>query len=313
MSSPEAPLSPILRALQSALGRSSERRRSKADRRADAFWAEGQLPIDGLAVTVNQLGPLANPLPPAQSRALLAASTPARHGQRDKIVLDKRVRDTGELRADSLALHWAAGVREAMQAEAALAWVELRSADARALARLSARRGEAWTADLIDAWTQPAHHRRGSSWHVDEWPAAASSGARPPWPQPLRPFLEAGIDAGQPVHEPGTRLRALCDLAAALSLDSSGAGALEPLIRHVLAHPLHYPLKQLRPLAQALPADGSSAVKTCAMRCSPPCARHSKHPSAVPTTTRWKAPNGSAAAPIATPSSGGLDLSRRKP
>jgi hypothetical protein len=75
-------------------------------------------------------------------------------------------------------------------------WVELRSADARALARLCSRRGEVWAAGLIDAWTQPAHHWRRPSWHVDEWSAAASGEARPPWPQPLRPFLEAGIDAG---------------------------------------------------------------------------------------------------------------------
>jgi hypothetical protein len=655
VSSTEAPLSPILCALQSALGQPSERLRSKAERREDAFWAEGHLPIDGLTVSLGQLGPLANPLPPATARALLSASAPARHGQREKTLLDKRVRDTGELRADSLALHWAVGVRGAMQAEAASAlglpqiearlhnllvygpgqlfkphqdtekhpgmvgtlvlvwpsphiggelvmrhgseqahfasqhlnaktirwcafyadcrhevqpvddgwrvvltfdlvlpareaaprvpappalleamrqhflpstgptlrpwvflldheyterglhwpllkgvdrlrvaalraaaeslsltvhlalaevheqwtasvdggghrygrrnrderadpepdeliergivldhwidaddrplqreelpvgeadtasfsdtdesflvnqayegymgnygetldywyrraalviqttvaeeagrfvtdfdaaladalvlarqgrgdelgsrlhaaskavgtqrqqrgralfgtysklaaalldaeqarclmegfdWVELRSADARALARLCSRRGEAWAAGLIDAWTKPAHHWRRPSWHVDEWSVAASGEARPPWPQPLRPFLEAGIDAGlspalidrllSRCHEAlvaadaslarltpasrstslAPRLRALCDFAAALRLDSSGAGALDPLTRHVLAHPLHYPLKGLRPLAQALPADSSTAVQT---------------------------------------------------
>ncbi len=170
------------------------------------------------------------------------------------------------------------------------AWVELRSADARALARLSARRGEDWTADLIDAWTRPPDLWRRPSWHLDQSSEADSGEARPPWPRPLQPFLEAGLAAGlspalidrllSRCHEAlmaadaslarltpadrsaslATRLQAMCDLAAALRLHSGSADALDPLIRHVLAHPLHYPLKRLRPVVQALPADGPTAV-----------------------------------------------------
>ncbi len=79
------------------------------------------MPVDALTVSVKNLGPLASPLPPATAQALHAASTPARHGRRDQTLLDKRVRDTGELRADTLALRWADGVRDALQGEVASA------------------------------------------------------------------------------------------------------------------------------------------------------------------------------------------------
>jgi hypothetical protein len=119
VSATEAPLSPILRALERALGRSSRRPRSKADKSADTFCAEGHLPVDALTVSVKDLGSLASPLPPATAQALHATSTPARHGLRDKTLLDKRVRDTGELCADTLALRWADGVCDALQGEVA--------------------------------------------------------------------------------------------------------------------------------------------------------------------------------------------------
>jgi hypothetical protein len=97
-------LSSILLALEQALGRSAKRPKNKADRSADTFCAEGHLQEDALTVSVEDLGLLASPLPPATAQALHAASTPARHGQRDKTVLDKRVRDAGELHADALAV-----------------------------------------------------------------------------------------------------------------------------------------------------------------------------------------------------------------
>lgn len=121
MTSTQAPLSPILHALQGAHGQSSGRSKGKTNRHADAFCAQGHLPVDALTVSVHQLGSLASPLPPATAQALYAASTPARHGQRDKTLLDKRVRDTGELPADSVSLHWADGVRDALQVELASA------------------------------------------------------------------------------------------------------------------------------------------------------------------------------------------------
>lgn len=169
-------------------------------------------------------------------------------------------------------------------------WVELQSADARALARLSARRGEAWTADLIDAWTQATDHWRRPDWHVDDSSGAHGGGARPPWPRLLQSFLEAGFGAGlshalidrllSRCHQAlvaadasleqltparrgaslAARLQALCDLAAALRLSSDVSGAMVPMVRHVQAHPLVYPPRQLRPLVQALPADGPAAM-----------------------------------------------------
>jgi hypothetical protein len=117
----ESPLSPILQALERPPGRASKRPNSKAARTADSFCAEGRLPNDALTVSVNDLGVLASPLPPAAAQALHATSTPARHGRRDKTLLDKRVRDTGELHADTLALRWAEGAFDALQAQVASA------------------------------------------------------------------------------------------------------------------------------------------------------------------------------------------------
>lgn len=170
-------------------------------------------------------------------------------------------------------------------------WVDLQSADARALARLSAHRGEAWAVDLIDAWTQPADHWHRHRWRLDDPPEANGAAARPPWPRPLTRFLEAGLAAGlgralidrmlqrcqqalvaadtslarlSPATRAvslATRQQALCDLATALRLSSNVADSMDLLIRHVLAHPLLYPLRRLRPLVQALPADGPAAAQ----------------------------------------------------
>ncbi len=119
MSPTKALLSPILLALEGAVGRSSRRSRDKAAKSADTFCVEGRLPIDALTVSVKDHGLLSCPLPPAAAQALHTASAPARHGLRDKTMLDKRVRDTGELQAGTLDLRWAEGAREALQAEVA--------------------------------------------------------------------------------------------------------------------------------------------------------------------------------------------------
>ncbi len=52
------------------------------------------------------------------------------------------------------------------------------------------------------------------------------------------------------------RLLLLCR-EALVAADAS----LDRLMGHVRTHPLHYPLKRLRPLVQALPADGPAAVQ----------------------------------------------------
>jgi hypothetical protein len=51
------------------------------------------------------------------------------------------------------------------------------------------------------------------------------------------------------------RLQALCDLAAALRLSSNVAESVGLLVGQVLAHPLLYPLKSLRSLVMAMPAN----------------------------------------------------------
>jgi len=170
-------------------------------------------------------------------------------------------------------------------------WVDLRSADVRALARLSACRGEGWTADLIDVWTQPADHWHRLDWRLGGSPEAGSVAARPPWPQPLAPLLEAGQAAGlshalidrmlrrcqqalaaadtslsrltpaQRSASLASRLQALCDLATALRLASDVPDSTDFLVRHVLSHPVLYPLRRLRPLVEALPADGPAAAQ----------------------------------------------------
>jgi hypothetical protein len=120
----QAPLSPILQALERPLLRSSKRiggKNSKAAKTSDSFCAQGDLPADALTLSVKPLSPLASPLLPAAAQALYTMSQPARHGRRDKTLLDKRVRDTGELPADTLALHWAQGACDALQAEVATA------------------------------------------------------------------------------------------------------------------------------------------------------------------------------------------------
>ncbi len=64
------------------------------------------------------LGPA---LSPEQAQALHASSTPALHGQRERTVLDPRVRHTGEIAADRVALHWAAGALQSLQTQVAQA------------------------------------------------------------------------------------------------------------------------------------------------------------------------------------------------
>lgn len=187
-----------------------------------------------------------------------------------------------------------AALRDATQARGLMDgfdWARLQAADARALARLSARRGEAWTADLINAWAQPAEAWRQPGWHVGDEDDAGRTETRAPWPQPLTPFLAAGqaaglgqglidqmlqrclqalgvADSSQAEKSPAmraasfpARLQALCDLAAATAYATDTAKACSLLVRHVLAQPSLYPRPRLRPLVSALPA-GAAAAST---------------------------------------------------
>jgi hypothetical protein len=85
------------------------------------FCAQGQLALDAVAVTVRNVGTLDRPVSPESAAVLHAASAPARHGLREATLLDKRVRDTGEIDASTLALEWAANALPSLQAEVAQA------------------------------------------------------------------------------------------------------------------------------------------------------------------------------------------------
>jgi len=58
-----------------------------------------------------------------------------------------------------------------------------------------------------------------------------------------------------------SRLQALCDLATALRLASDVPDSADLLVRHVLSHPVLYPLRRLRPLVETLPDDGPVAAQ----------------------------------------------------
>jgi hypothetical protein len=162
-------------------------------------------------------------------------------------------------------------------------------ADARALARLSAHRGDAWTADLINAWTQPADDWRRPGWRLND-SLGADAAALPSWPQPLAPFSTAGLaaklsqglidqllrrcqqalvaaDRALAGLTPVRRLaslaawqQALCNLAAALRPSSNVGESMGLLVGHVLAHPLLYPLTALQPLVLVMVADRGANV-----------------------------------------------------
>jgi hypothetical protein len=74
---------------------------------------------DAVALEVKGIGKLRCPVSPEVAAALHAASSPARHGRRDATLLDKSVRDTGEIGADALTLRWTEGALSALMAEVA--------------------------------------------------------------------------------------------------------------------------------------------------------------------------------------------------
>jgi 2OG-Fe(II) oxygenase superfamily len=113
------PLPPVLEVLNQVIA--ADRGPREAPSAEPAFAADGMLPLAALSVEVDDLGVLGMPLAAEQAQALLAASMPARHGQGLRTVLDTRVRHTGEISADRLSLHWAAGAFATLQAQAAQA------------------------------------------------------------------------------------------------------------------------------------------------------------------------------------------------
>lgn len=114
------PASPILQALPTSGGPAKTGKKATRES-AGRFSAEGRLALDALAVTVRNVGTLDHPVTPESAAALHAASAPAHHGRREATLLDKRVRDTGEIDAGALSVEWAAGALPTLQAEVAQA------------------------------------------------------------------------------------------------------------------------------------------------------------------------------------------------
>lgn len=161
-------------------------------------------------------------------------------------------------------------------------WADFLPDDAPALARLAVCRGTAWLQARIQAWAQPA-----MPWHSIGWRVHDKNGIAP-WPQALAPFIQncqnAGLDAtltdtmldqclaalntadtvlasqapAQRHASLDRRLQALCGLAQALLLSAQAARYLAALLSHVQAYPSLYPLRSLRPLLQALPANAAA-------------------------------------------------------
>ncbi len=84
-----------------------------------SFHGEGELPLTALTVDVQGHGPLSQPLTTTHVQALQRISTPAAYGQREQTLLDPQVRDTGEIDAARVTLHWKDETLSALQAEVA--------------------------------------------------------------------------------------------------------------------------------------------------------------------------------------------------
>jgi hypothetical protein len=82
-----------------------------------SFHAEGQLALDALSVTVQNIGRLVHPVALDTAKKLHEVSTAARHGRREKTLTDTKVRDTGEVGRELLTLEWATDVLPALTTE----------------------------------------------------------------------------------------------------------------------------------------------------------------------------------------------------
>ncbi|MBK6850522.1 MAG: 2OG-Fe(II) oxygenase [Burkholderiales bacterium] len=85
----------------------------------DRYFAQGSLPLACLALEVEGMGALSQPLSPTEAAALHELSEPAHFGLRDQTLLDTSVRHTGEVDADLIDLQWQPGAFAALQQEVA--------------------------------------------------------------------------------------------------------------------------------------------------------------------------------------------------
>lgn len=112
-------IDPVLGVLQGVVSTGPHKARGAGP--TPSFAAEGDLPLTALAVDIADFGALDQPLTPERAGALHSTSTPAPHGQRERTVLDTRVRHTGEIASSRVALRWAANALAALNAQAAQA------------------------------------------------------------------------------------------------------------------------------------------------------------------------------------------------
>jgi hypothetical protein len=97
-------LHPVLQALQSLGGPRPRAKTKTQEQKAAAFFAEDRFPAEELAVRVTGHGPLAKPLTNAQAQHLHGLSQPSKFGHRERTLLDKAVRHSGEFEADDIEL-----------------------------------------------------------------------------------------------------------------------------------------------------------------------------------------------------------------
>ncbi len=71
---------------------------------AGSFASRLTAPAHDLVLEVKGVGPLRFPIPRKQARLLLAKARPARYGRREQTLLDRRVRNTGEIPASQVKL-----------------------------------------------------------------------------------------------------------------------------------------------------------------------------------------------------------------
>ena len=110
--------SPILEALERPGKPKSPRRRDEKVELV-GFCGEGRIAPSAISARAKGVGELGRPIEPATAQALQTASLPARYGRREATLLDKRVRDTGEIGADLLAVSWADGALQSLTSEVA--------------------------------------------------------------------------------------------------------------------------------------------------------------------------------------------------
>jgi hypothetical protein len=94
-------VSPILHVLSGLDG-------SPKNQSDGCFYAEGALPLSALKLEIESLGHLQWPISQTVAQQLSSLSQPAPFGKRSETLIDRRVRDSGEIAAEKLGVRWKA-------------------------------------------------------------------------------------------------------------------------------------------------------------------------------------------------------------